>query len=386
MSPPGSPSDEHVRTLSAAVFGSLAPGRTTLRLLDPYTDELCEYQLVKVSHPSRATSTPLLSGSGSGSVHSNRGERRLCRRDSLDHRSELLNKLLLTGSSGRSSVSGPHLSGDRFYTLARLPGPFSVRARGDGTPSLFNDSTTSEASAFSLQPTPVRQLFPSAGVRVPSTPALSSSAGPAASHNGSAGCIGLGFSILKDDGTPFNGLGSLPRRTSTPNRMSASPSEDARLLWSRGPELPALGESASANSVAPSVLDGVPYGRSGPKRKAKACYSKSKMPSGAEGQTLNVVGRPQSAMFPAKYAEEDVFLSRPIRVPGSLTHGLGRRASAASTLGRVKTSARHQSGEETMLGNRRDSVASRQSAKRMTADWAAALVGDAGERKPVWKP
>ncbi|KAI0655317.1 hypothetical protein C8Q70DRAFT_438314 [Cubamyces menziesii] len=385
MSPPGSPSDEQVRALSAAVFGSLAPGRPTLRLLDPYTDELCEYQLVKVSRPLRTT--PVLSDSGSGSVSKDSGERRLSRRDSLDQRSELLNKLLLTGSSGRSSVSGPQLSGGRFYPLARLPGPFSVRARGDGTPSLFNDSYPSEASAFSLQPTPVRQLFPDAGVRVPSTPALSSNAAPNISQVGSASGIGLGFSMLKDDGTPFDGLGSLPRRTSTPNRAWASPQEDARLLWTRAPDLPVLKGSTSASSIAPPLLTSASHGPAKPKKHTTARPGMLETPSAAEGEASNIVGRPQSAMLPAKHVEEDVFLSRPIRVPGSLTHGSIRLASAASSSGRVKSSDRYRnSREEAVGGMRRGSVASRQSTRRMTAEWAAALAGDADEKRPVWKP
>ncbi|KAI0333398.1 hypothetical protein GY45DRAFT_302020 [Cubamyces sp. BRFM 1775] len=379
MSTPGlTPSDEQLRVLSAAVFSSLAPGRFTLRLLDPHTDELCEYQLVKVSRPLRTT--PLLSGSDSGTVNDNSGERRLSRRNSFDHRSELLNKLLLTGSSGRSSISSPRLSGDRFYPLARLPGPFSVRARGDGTPSLFNDSHPSEASALSLQPTPVRQLFPDAGVRMPSTPALSSRPGPNGSQDSFAGCIGLGFSMLKEDGTPFDGLGSLPRRTSTPNRGWSSPPDDARLLWTRAPELPAFGHEDSA------AADNMPHAPDPASRQPQAYPGKFKTPSAVEGRVANAATRPQTAMLPARPAE-DVFLSRPIRVPGSLTHGLVRRASTASSLGRVKGSDRYRkSGEEAIGGMGRGSVASRQSTRRMTADWAAALAGDVGERKPVWKP
>ncbi|KAI8984823.1 hypothetical protein BD414DRAFT_489335 [Trametes punicea] len=377
---PTTPSEEYVAALSDAVFSSLGHGGNTLRLLDPDTNKFCEYRLVKISRP---VDTPM--------PHASTPERRLSRelsnpspdtlcerRDStsLDSRlrSDLLDRLLLTGASGHVIKDVPHLDRDRFYPLARLPS-LSVRARGDGTPSLFNDSRASEASTLSPAPTPVRQLFPEAAVHRPGTPAETS---VASNGSGSAGLIGLGFSaILKDDGTPFDGLGTLPCRTSTPHRARASPAE-ARLLWTRA-ESPKFNREAGEVATDPSPfnpLDAAIVCRKLDSTTTPAVSStRTRSPPRAPAHRT-AMGRPQSAMLPFRPDQDDVFLSRPIRVPGSLTQDRVRQASSAR---------RRRGVELDDLGPRPASTASStRGARRMTAEWVELESG--AKKKPSWKP
>ncbi|OJT04644.1 hypothetical protein TRAPUB_4656 [Trametes pubescens] len=352
MSPTQS-TDGYIRTLSHAVFSCMDPGRPVLKLLDPATNELCDFRLVKI--PRRTTTSPAparpiqdqssgkLGGyptEASGSVTPGLGfvaQSSHTTGGSLDCASELWH--------------GPPSFGARFNSpLARLP-PLSVRSRGDGTPSLFNDSRNSGGSSPSLGPTPIRQLFPGVARARLDTSVESPWA------TGSAAFAGLGFSELhKDDGTPFDGLGSLPRHTSTPQYGRASPTfaDDSaqsnpihylNLVRPRTTATPAAGGILSP-PLAPARHSG-------------------------GGRARSVAGT-----LPVGPDDDDVFLSRPIRVPGSLARGLFQRSSSACGT----------------KGVRRASGASAPGATRRTSwgwlagDAEADSTRDGGERRPVWKP
>lgn len=349
--------DGYIRSLSHAVFSRMDPGRPVLRLLDPATNELCEYRLVKI--PRRTTTSPVPArpsprdqpGGNPGIYY---GEASANANPDLGFVAQP-SQLSPSAGGSLSCASelwhGPPSFGARFSSpLARLP-PLSVRSRGDGTPSLYNDSRNSDGSSPSLGPTPIRQLFSGAARNYLDTPAESPWA------TGSPAFAGLGFSELrKDDGTPFDGLGGLPRHTSTPQYGSASPtiadqSSDSHpieyldFVRSRTTTTP-----AAANTLSPPPAP-------------------ARHPGG---------GRPQSVSGsrPVRPDYDDVFLSRPIRVPGSLARGLFRRSSSACGT----------------KDARRASVVSAPSAARRTSwGWLAGDVEadstrDGGERKPVWKP
>ncbi|CDO69457.1 hypothetical protein BN946_scf184817.g17 [Trametes cinnabarina] len=397
-------SDEYLRILSIAVFASLAPGSSTLSLFDPDTNQLCEFRLQKISGPldtpsldssygSTATSCASRSGtrSSSGSPFSNASLRKP-RSASLDSRlrSDLLNRLLLTGSS---VYRAPHLDKRTTYPIARLP-PLSVRVRGDGTPpSFWDDSLSSETTALSLAPTPVKRLFRNPNVGNPNTPTSSSGGSSAA---GSSQPVGLGFSdLFGQNGTPFDGLGSLPRQTSTPHRVCTSPA-DGPLLWTsaEGPSPSSEGSRGSLNaSTSPGEFFREAARRALFSRKVDAVatpdasFIEMRSPPGAPAHR-GTVWRPQSASLPARpAAEEDVFFSKPIRVPGSLApQGAISRGSCRASRG---YKAKDQLSRDGSDGSGVVGAWSVPSSPRgsMTAEWVALEKGRIGEeRRPAWKP
>ncbi|EIW62249.1 uncharacterized protein TRAVEDRAFT_45080 [Trametes versicolor FP-101664 SS1] len=352
MSPTQS-TDGYTRSLSHAVFSRMDPGRPVLRLLDPATNELCDYRLVKI--PRRTTTSPVPTRPTRDQPGLGR-----CLGETLGSETPDLgyvNQSSHSSGGSRDCASelwhGPPSFGARFNSpLARLP-PFSVRSRGDGTPSLFNDSRNSDGSSPSLGPTPIRKLFPGAARTRLDTPAESPWV-----TGGSTAFAGLGFSELrKDDGTPFDGLGSLPRHTSTPQYSYASPtgvadqSSDSHpinylhFVRSRTTTTPAAGGALSP-PLAPARHSG-------------------------GGRAQSVAGT-----RPVRPDQDDVFLSRPIRVPGSLARGLFRRSSSScGTKGARRAS---------VAGT--PSVARRSSWSWMTDRIETGSTRGGGERKPVWKP
>ncbi|KAI9068899.1 hypothetical protein FKP32DRAFT_1560770 [Trametes sanguinea] len=368
--------DEYLRILSIAIFASLTPGTSTLSLYDPNTGELCEYRVQKVSRPldtpSLDTSSDSIGISGSSTQGTSYSplagaSQRKPRSLSLDAklRSDLLNKLLLTGSSVHRAS---YLEKGSIYPASRLSS-LSVRVRGDGTPpSLWNDSQSSDATALSLAPTPVRKLFHGAATRNAHTPA-SSSAG--SSSSGSTRVVGLGFSdLFQEDGTLFDGLGSLPRQTSTPHRSYISPGAP-RLMWTAERDQDSDG---SRGSVSSSTSAGDFF---------REAAQGMRSPPGAPAHR-GTAWRPQSVTLPARPEEDDVFFSQPVRVPGSLTQGIVRRASSKGRGSRVND--RKWRGEEE--ATRPSSAAgSTRGSLQMTAEWVALEKERcAGERRPAWKP
>lgn len=350
MSPTQS-TDGYIRSLSHAVFSRMDPGRPVLRLLDPATNELCDYRLVKI--PRRTTTSPVPTRPTRDQPGLGR-----CLGETLGSETPDLGYVIQSSHSSGGSLDcaselwrGPPSFGTRFNSpLARLP-PLSVRSRGDGTPSLFNDSRNSDRSSPSLGPTPIRQLFPGAA----RTRLDTSTESPWAT--GSSAFAGLGFSELrKDDGTPFDGLGSLPRHTSTPQYGCAS--------------FTAADESSDSHPM--NHLHFV-RSRTTTTPAASGALSPPLAPTRHSGG-----GRPQSVAgtLPIRPDQDDVFLSRPIRVPGSLARGLFRRSSSSC-------------GPK---GARRASVASTPSAARcsswswMTDHIETGSTRGGSERKPVWKP
>lgn len=343
MSPAHS-TENYTENLSQAIFSRMDPGRPVLRLLDPATNELCEYRLVKIPRRSPtspacprltrrrsgevlASTTPDL-GYDSGAHHPTRS--------ALDGRAAEL-------------WHGPPSFGARLNSpLARLP-PLSVRSRGDGTPSLFNDTRASDAStpSESFGPTPVRQLFPGAARLRLDTPADSPWA-----DSGASLCAGLGFSRLrKDDGTPFDGLGSLPRRASTPHTKRTF----CRIDSETDHQLP----FAFSNFA-------------GPRATSTPVPTEPRSPPRAPAR------HPAALPLPSQPDQDDVFLERPIRVPGSLSRGLFRRRSSSS-------------GAQKMTSGRRASVAGALAAgPRGSWDWiddaADGAADRRAERRPVWRP
>ncbi|KAI0640602.1 hypothetical protein C8Q79DRAFT_921366 [Trametes meyenii] len=329
--------EDRVRSLSNAVFAILDPGCSILRLHDPLTDELCDYQLVKVPQLSETSQIACSSAYARPNAQTE------------------ITKETVRRSTSLQSTSPGHAAqhmGDDFYPLARLP-PISIRSRGDGTPSLFNDSRHSDGSSSLLEPTPVRQLFP-----CPATPNLGNSPGEfsrgsrGTDFSGVATRVGLGFSSLfKDDGTPFDGLGSLPRRTSTPQSGYITSPTDDRAMWT---------PSSFAKSCMP--------------RRAPALRTVSPLPAPRPGTSLSV--RYHSTL-PVRPDQDDVFLSRPIRIPGSLTRGFFRRASSTTRGGE-----RRKSDQSMGTGASVTSVVGR---SRRWSDWVSGGEKEIG-RKPVWRP
>ncbi|KAI0666098.1 hypothetical protein C8Q78DRAFT_1061353 [Trametes maxima] len=383
MSSPPLDAGDDIRSLSNAVFASLDPGCSVLRLHDPLTDELCDYQLIKVSRLSGPSQTARWSTYNRSNGLATTAQETL-------HRSASLRSPAVYAAQHSSGV---------FYPLARLP-PISVRSRGDGTPSLFNDSCCSDASSSLLEPTPVRQLFP-----CPATPNLGNSSGDcsrATDFSGVATRVGLGFSsLLKDDGSPFDGLGSLPRRTSTPQGGHTTSPTDDRAVWTWAQHQPTtcdLGAFLDAvletgNPIArpddtiPSIPDEdasshipiKPPARtptSGdsvciPRRKP-APRSVGPSPSPRPSTSLSI--RSHSTL-PVRPEQDDVFLSRPIRVPGSLTRGFFRRASSTARSG-----GRRKSDQ----GMGKSSFAGDVGRSRRWSDWVSG--GEEITKKPVWRP
>ncbi|KAI0352469.1 hypothetical protein OH77DRAFT_1428496 [Trametes cingulata] len=365
----GCESDEAVLSLSQAVFRQLESGYTVLRLVDPATHELCDYQLVKLPRqPSETTcfSSGRARSYARGSVTNFRHTSPV---DSGDRQqtaplSQPWGPLHESGLREASSATG-------FYPLARLP-PLSVRSRGDGTPSLFNDSRPSEASIRSFGPTPLRRLF--SGLMNRHLDAPGDSSGESAS-SGTSKHLGLGFSgLCNDDGTPFDGLGSLPRCTSTPQRGYISPT--------------AQGVGAQETLQEPRDALHLPFFASDSR---PILHAKFRTPATADVRSASPPGapvrrpastRPETSP-PVRPEQDDVFLSRPIRVPGSLTQGLMRRASSTRA---AKRGGRY--GDE---GARRASVpvaptgalCRRGSLSPATSDCVKKRDGC---EKPTWRP
>ncbi|KAI0637497.1 hypothetical protein C8Q77DRAFT_1214598 [Trametes polyzona] len=329
-------------SLSSADFPDLEPaGRHVLRLLDPSTNQLCDYRLVKVP---RCTPNSIVGRDDSAGTDSS----------------------LFSGSRQEANApsasdlwSGPPSFRARVSPLARLP-PLSVRSRGDGTPSLFEDTHTTDASSPSFGSTPVRQLFRNSL----NTPA-DLSWGPT-----SSACVGLGFSDLyKHDGTPFDGLGSLPRHTSTPYNRSGDSS----------PISPATTDSPRV------LLHPLAYPRNFPGSRASSTPSAARVaeqcpPPQAPTARRITSERLQSASgpLPVKPEQDDIFFSRPVRVPGSLTRGLFRRGSSAGGTrrrGSVASPSEMASVRKTSLG-----WAVEEKGSEREKD------GNGADQRPVWRP
>ncbi|KAI0771670.1 hypothetical protein BD413DRAFT_550354 [Trametes elegans] len=361
MSTPSQPM-ERVRDLPYAVFCSLEPGRSTLRLLDPATNELCDYQLVRISRP---LLSPPYNPGGKNTSHS--GDRPGSSSFGSGQPSDTWRDSSRRDAHSSGTAQGPQGFREGYYPLARLP-PLSVRSRGDGTPSLLRDFCASDSSgSLSWQgPTPVRQLFPTTTTHNPDTPVASF-------RSGTTACLGLGFSgLFKDNGTPFDGLGSLPRRTSTPNPGWVSPTDERRRQDSeRTAEFQPIPFVRDEDFAFPS------HTRTRPGTPVIAQVRFASPPLAPARRTF-LGGRTDSAL-PVRPEHDDVFLSRP-RVPGSLTRGLFRRASS---VGRGRGDARMRDEG----ASKRASVMGRLGEGRQSSlDGMVAERERDGERRPVWKP
>ncbi|CCM05729.1 uncharacterized protein FIBRA_07961 [Fibroporia radiculosa] len=221
------------RSISYVVISSSPSGRMTLPLIDPATGELEHYVLVKTKSPSStAITTPIKAEvrpyssrrtlSENGALFSISPARRTKHEQRLAQLSEryLLDvspdALRLVEEDGKcsyiarsqpSSPPCPKLKSSAFFRR------FDVRSPAHhGTPSLVNETDISLLSSpsCSLTHTPSRRS------RSPSTRATGSSEFPYANVSVSEGnesvLVGLGLSgVMNEDGSPFNGLGLLPR-------------------------------------------------------------------------------------------------------------------------------------------------------------------------------
>ncbi|KAI0368399.1 hypothetical protein BV20DRAFT_461126 [Pilatotrama ljubarskyi] len=317
----GCGSDGYIFRLSQAGFSRLEPGRAVLRLVDPTTHESCDYQLVKI--PRRPSTSPDIDAACFSSGRAGAYARSPLRSgvsglvaDSVDGRQQIGSQVKPCRSVNPSRHPGS--TTENYYPLARLP-PLAVRSRGDGTPSLFNDSGVSEASTPSFTPTSPRQLFSRSMTRHINMRLEQSGV---SCTSGSSVHMGLGFSgLLNSDGTPFNGLGSLPRRTSTPQRGCISPTSQAINHRRLNQELQAMAHLPAPHSDRrpTSVNDNFTT-------PATAKVASASPPRAPARRRTSV--QPE-ATPPTRPEQDDVFLSRPIRVPGSLTQGLLRRALSA---------------------------------------------------------
>ncbi|KAH9853265.1 hypothetical protein C2E23DRAFT_822458 [Lenzites betulinus] len=286
---------EQIRRLSQDIFAAMDAERPVLRLLDPATNELCDYRLMKISpRPPRAVSSRSSRPSiGASNIHP-------------------------------SLPQSPMVYGD---TPNIWNGPPSFQARitpqRDNTPSLLDDSCSTNDSLRSSGPTPARRLIPRAS-RL--TPGLDTPTGQSWAPNtsGFRANVGLGFpDLLKGDGTPFDGLGSLSRRTSAAQYRDMSP-------VIRVPQGAFPSTIDRGCLYLPQIQHHHPADRSGVVSASSAGVGEVHSSLATPEPARHMISAEESQSIPLRPEDDDIFLSLPIRVPGSLTRGLFRRPSSLS--------------------------------------------------------
>ncbi|KAH9922708.1 uncharacterized protein B0H18DRAFT_1120705 [Fomitopsis serialis] len=242
-------------SVSYVVLSSSTSGQLTIPLIDPVTGKTVHYALVKVDTPPTVASlglSPRLhmrSVSESGHLHDSHPQTQTARR--LDR---LAKECMLDVSSNalrmlEEDKEWPSLaSSSRSFCVpsssSRLLAPrvFSSNTfKFDGrptsyaeTPSLYNESQSDESVSYVGTP-----ISHSRSRRQNTVTALGS-----ADTMDSSMLVGLGISgMTKEDGSPFDGLGSLPRTaytaTSTESPMPSPPAyaPASESSWSFLPEL-----------------------------------------------------------------------------------------------------------------------------------------------------
>ncbi|KAH9843596.1 uncharacterized protein C8Q71DRAFT_902781 [Rhodofomes roseus] len=239
-------------SVSYVVLSSSTSGQLTIPLVDPTTGKTVHYALVKVDTPltvaglglsprlhMRSVST---SGHPQDSCHQTQTARRLDRLAKecmLDVSLDALRML-------EEDKEWPSLASTSYVTSppSRLlvPGVISANAFAYDeqpksyaeTPSLYNESRSDESMSYVGTPVSRPRM------RRQNTITALGSAGAADSSM----LVGLGISgMTKEDGSPFDGLGSLARtaypshRTNSPTQPSPAYASTSQSYWSFLPEL-----------------------------------------------------------------------------------------------------------------------------------------------------